>query len=38
VPAAYLIDRAGNIVAQWTGAPANAADLESRLEELLRTE
>ena len=35
VPAAYLIDREGRIVAQWTGAPANARDLERKLEELL---
>ena len=35
VPAAYLIDREGRIVAQWTGAPANARDLVTRLEALL---
>ena len=35
VPAAYLIDREGRIVAQWTGAPANARDLATRLEALL---
>lgn len=38
VPAAYLIDREGRIVAQWTGTPANAKDLEAKLEELLRTD
>jgi thiol-disulfide isomerase/thioredoxin len=35
VPAAFLVDRGGQIVAQWTGTPANAAALESKLEELL---
>ena len=38
VPAAYLIDREGRIVAQWTGAAANAKELESKLEELLRVD
>jgi peroxiredoxin/YHS domain-containing protein len=36
VPAAFLIDREGRIVAQWTGVPASAKELEIRLEELLR--
>ena len=35
VPAAYLIDREGNIVAQWTGAPANGKELEEKVEALL---
>jgi len=35
VPAAFLIDREGRIVAQWTGVPANAGELETRLEALL---
>jgi peroxiredoxin len=35
VPAAFLIDRDGRIVAQWTGAPAGRAELERTLEELL---
>jgi len=35
VPAAYLIDRGGRIVAQWTGSPANPKDLERMVEELL---
>lgn len=38
VPAAYLIDREGRVVAQWTGAAASAKELESKLEELLRTD
>ena len=37
VPAAYLLDREGRIVAQWTGAPADMAQLEAKLEELLQT-
>jgi peroxiredoxin len=36
VPAAFLIDREGRIVAQWTGAPADAGELEKALEALLR--
>jgi len=36
VPAAYLLDREGKIVAQWTGAPADAKDLETRLESMLK--
>jgi peroxiredoxin/YHS domain-containing protein len=35
VPAAYLLDRQGRIVAQWTGSPADTRALESKLEELL---
>ena len=35
VPAAYLLDRDGRIVAQWTGIPADAKELERRVEELL---
>ncbi len=35
VPAAFLIDRSGQIVAQWTGAPPAGDELEARLEELL---
>jgi len=38
VPAAYLLDREGRIVAQWTGAPADMAQLEAKLEELLATD
>ena len=38
VPAAYLLDREGQIVAQWTGAPPTGKELESKLEELLRTD
>ena len=35
VPAAYLLDREGRIVAQWTGTPADPAALETRVQELL---
>jgi thioredoxin-like negative regulator of GroEL len=35
IPAAYLINREGQIVAQWTGVPPAGKDLEARLEELL---
>ncbi len=35
VPAAFLLDREGRIVAQWTGVPADASELESKLESLL---
>ena len=35
VPAAYLLDRDGRIVAQWNGSAVDARDLEARLEELL---
>ena len=38
VPAAYLIDREGRLVAQWTGSPANTKDLEDRLTKLLAVE
>jgi peroxiredoxin len=38
VPAAFLLDREGRIVAQWTGIPANSAELETRLEALLKTD
>jgi len=38
VPAAYLIDREGRIVAQWTGAPPKGSDLEARLEQLLEAD
>jgi peroxiredoxin/YHS domain-containing protein len=38
VPAAFLIDRDGRIVAQWTGAPADAGELERTLEGLLRVD
>ncbi len=36
VPAAYLLDREGRIVGQWTGAPADMAQLEAKIEELLQ--
>lgn len=35
VPAAFLVDGEGRIVAQWTGVPADAKTLEGRLGELL---
>jgi peroxiredoxin/YHS domain-containing protein len=35
VPAAFLIDRQGQLVAQWTGAAATRAELERALEKLL---
>ena len=38
VPAAYLLDRQGRIVAQWTGTVASVADLETKLEGLLRAD
>ena len=38
VPAAYLIDREGKIVAQWLGAPASSKELETKLGELLRAD
>lgn len=38
VPAAYLLDREGRIVAQWTGIPADAKALEAKLEGLLATD
>jgi peroxiredoxin len=37
VPAAFLLDREGRIVARWTGIPADARELETRLETLLAT-
>jgi peroxiredoxin/YHS domain-containing protein len=38
VPAAFLIDREGRIVAQWTGSPPSGKELEEKLEELLRAD
>lgn len=38
VPAAYLLDREGRIVAQWLGAPADAKEVESRLESMLKVD
>jgi peroxiredoxin/YHS domain-containing protein len=38
VPAAFLIDRAGRVVAQWTGSPAGGKELETKIEELLRVD
>ena len=35
VPAAFLIDQEGRIVAQWTGAAANVAEIEAKLASLL---
>ena len=35
VPAAFLIDRDGRIVAQWTGQPATPQAVEAKLHELL---
>lgn len=35
IPAAYLIDRDGRIVAQWTGAAAPAEELEARVRALV---
>jgi peroxiredoxin len=35
VPAAFLVDREGRIVAQWTGHTVDAAELEARLAEML---
>ena len=35
VPAAYLLDREGRIVAQWTGSPASSDELEKKIQELL---
>jgi thiol-disulfide isomerase/thioredoxin len=37
VPAAYLIDREGRIVAQWTGASADTREVEEKLVGLLPT-
>jgi thiol-disulfide isomerase/thioredoxin len=38
VPAAFLIDQRGRIVAQWTGSPASSAELEEKLAALLRAD
>jgi peroxiredoxin/YHS domain-containing protein len=38
VPAAFLIDQNGQVVAQWTGAPASGKDVEAKLETLLRAD
>ena len=38
VPAAFLIDRDGRIVAQWTGVAVDAKTLEAKLGELLAAE
>ena len=38
IPAAYLLDREGRIVAQWTGAPPDPKELERRVTELLATD
>jgi thiol-disulfide isomerase/thioredoxin len=38
VPAAFLLDREGQVVAQWTGKPANPRELEGMLEGLLAEE
>ena len=38
VPAAFLIDRDGRIVAQWTGAAPDEKELEAKLEELLHAD
>jgi thiol-disulfide isomerase/thioredoxin len=35
VPAAFLIDQEGRIVAQWTGAAASATEIEAKLASLL---
>lgn len=35
VPAAFLIDAKGQVVAQWLGAPANTSELEAKIESLL---
>ena len=35
VPAAFLLDRDGRIVAQWTGVPVDAKELETKLAGLL---
>jgi len=35
IPAAYLLDREGRIIAQWTGAAPDAKELENRIGELL---
>jgi hypothetical protein len=38
VPAAFLVDRDGKIVAQWTGRTVDAAELEARLADLLKVD
>lgn len=38
IPAAYLIDREGRIVAQWLGAAPDAKEMERRISELLATD
>jgi thiol-disulfide isomerase/thioredoxin len=38
VPAAYLLDRDGQIVAQWTGAPTSAKELSELLDRLLASD
>ena len=38
VPAAFLIDREGRIVAQWTGLPANRKEVETKVEDLLKAD
>jgi glutathione peroxidase-family protein len=38
VPAAFLVDRDGKIVAQWTGRTVDAAELEAQLEALLQAD
>ena len=35
IPAAFLVDQQGRVIAQWTGAPANARELEEKLVSLL---
>ena len=35
IPAAFLIDRKGQIVAQWTGIPADPAEVEAAIEKAL---
>jgi peroxiredoxin/YHS domain-containing protein len=35
IPAAFLIDRKGQIVAQWTGLPADPAEIENAIREIL---
>jgi thiol-disulfide isomerase/thioredoxin len=35
IPAAFLLDRQGQIVAQWTGLPADPAELEEKIAALL---
>jgi peroxiredoxin len=38
VPAAFLVDREGRIVAQWTGRTVDADELEARLADLLKVD